>query len=254
VIVGLDLIRAPARQAAALEETSHRPWPVPKRPWVIAQTLDDLLFAHWRVDGDAVRRHVPHGLEVEEHDGSVWLAVTPFVVRDLRARGTFPLPAVSSFRELNVRTYVTDGEKPGIWFFSLDVSSRLAVAAARRFYKLPYFLADVTFERRRGRVSCECVRDEKSAFSGTYRPSGEAFVPRPGSLEHFLTERYCLYAAERDTLYRGEIHHRPWSLQPADATIDLNTMPPGDIRLDGEPLLHYSAREDVVIWALENLA
>src|SRR5262249_16709041 len=159
--------------------------------------------------------HVPDALEVQEHDGSVWLGVTPFVMRDVRPRGTFPLPVVSSFRELNVRTYVTDEEKPGIWFFSLDASSQLAVAAARRLYKLPDFLADMKCERGGGRAFYEGVRDEKSAFSASYEPAGDVFKARPGSLEHFLTERYCLYAAERGTLYRAEIHHPPWPLQPA---------------------------------------
>src|SRR5436305_1711357 len=140
----------------------------------------------------------------------------------LRARGMFPLPVVSSFRELNVRTYVTDGEKPGIWFFSLDASSALAAEAARRLYKRPYFRADITLERRAGRIFYECVRDEKSAFSGSYKAAGAAFQAEATSLEHFLTERYCLYAAERGRLYRAEIHHRPWALRPAEATIDLN--------------------------------
>jgi uncharacterized protein YqjF (DUF2071 family) len=253
VIIGLDLIRAPVRQASTLEETEHRPWPVPESPWVMGQTWDDLLFAHWRVDGDAIREHVPDGLQVEEHDGTAWLGVTPFEITGLRARGMFPLPLVSSFRELNVRTYVTDGEKPGIWFFSLDASSQIAVEAARLLYKLPYFRADITLERRSGRVFYECVRDETSAFSGAYRAAGRASRAHAGSRDHFLTERYCLYAAEGGRLYRAEIHHRPWPLRPAEATIDLNTMPPDDIRLDGEPVLHYSARQDVVIWPLRQV-
>jgi hypothetical protein len=220
----------------------------------MGQTWDDLLFAHWRVDADAVRRHVPDALQVEEHDGSAWLGLTPFAITGVRARGTFPLPLLSSFRELNVRTYVTDGDKPGIWFLSLDASSKLAVEAARRLYKLPYFRADITFGRRRGQFFFESVRDERTAFSGTYKPVGDVFQARPDSLEYFLTERYCLYAVDREVLHRAEIHHRPWPLQPAEATIDLNTMPPHVVVLEGEPLLHYSARQDVVIWSLERVS
>src|SRR3982750_2959300 len=103
----LDLLQAPARQASSLEETAHRPWPLSDRSWVMGQTWDDLLFAHWRVSAAAVREHVPDALAVAEHDGSAWLGVTPFVVTGLRARGMLPLPLVSSFLELNVRTYVT---------------------------------------------------------------------------------------------------------------------------------------------------
>ena len=126
------MLSAPARQASSLAETEHRPWSLPSSSWVMGQTWDDLLFAHWRVDADVVRPHVPDGLSIDERDGSAWVGVTPFVVTGLRARGLFPLPYVSSFRELNVRTYVTFEDKPGIWFFSLDASSEVAVRAARR--------------------------------------------------------------------------------------------------------------------------
>jgi uncharacterized protein YqjF (DUF2071 family) len=216
----------------------------------MGQTWEDLLFAHWRVDAASLREHVPEGLEVQEHGGSAWLGVTPFEITGLRARGTLPLPYVSSFRELNVRTYVTHDGKPGIWFFSLDASSRVAVEVARRTYKLPYFQARITLERRGGRILYECVRDERHAFSGSYRGDDSPRPPRADSLEHFLTERYCLYARDRGKLYRAEIHHSPWPLERAEATIDLNTMPPSEIALDGDPLLHYSRRQDVVIWPL----
>ena len=250
----LDLLEAPARQARSLEETAHRPWPVPtERPWVMGQTWDDLLFAHWRVSAAAVREHVPAGLDVDEHDGSAWLGVTPFVITGLRARGMFPLPLVSSFLELNVRTYVTHDGKPGIWFFSLDASSQVAVAAARQLYRLPYFRAHITLRRRGDRIVYDSARDDGRAFSGEYAAAGARFTAAPGSLEHFLVERYCLYAEDAGRLFRADIHHRPWPLQPAEATIELNTMPPDSLKLEGEPLLHYSARQDVVIWALETV-
>jgi uncharacterized protein YqjF (DUF2071 family) len=246
-----DLLHAPVRQASSLEETEHRPWPVPSSSWVMGQTWDDLLFAHWRVDADTLRRHVPDELELEQHSGSAWIGVTPFFVTGLRARGLLPLPRVSSFRELNVRTYVTHGGKPGIWFFSLDASSQVAVEAARRFYRLPYFRAEIDVERRDGRIAYECARHEGKAFSATYAPVGDVSPAAAGSLEHFLTERYCLYAREGARLYRADIHHRPWPLQRAEATIDLNSMPPDGIPLDGEPVLHFSRRQDVVIWPLQ---
>jgi len=246
----IELLQAPVRQASSVDETGHRPWPLPDEPWVMGQTWDDLLFAHWPVDAAALRELIPGGLEVDEHDGSAWLGVTPFELSALRARGTFPLPLVSSFRELNVRTCVSRDGKAGIWFLSLDASSQLAVEAARRLYKLPYFQARISLERRGGRIVYECVRNERKTFSGSYRGVGEPTAPKLGSLEHFLTERYCLYAADRGRLYRAEIHHRPWPLQPGEAEIDLNTMPPDEIVLEGEPVLHFSARQDVVIWPL----
>jgi uncharacterized protein len=190
---------------------------------------------------------------LQQHSGSGWIGVTPFAITGLRARGTLPLPLASSFLELNVRTYVTRDDKPGIWFFSLDASSQLAVEAARRLYRLPYFRADISLRRRRGEIVYECTRREGKAFSGAYRPSGEVSPAAPGTLEYFLTERYCLYAEHEASLFRAEIHHRPWPLQPAEAQIDLNTMPPSQLQLEDEPLFHYSARQDVVIWPLEGV-
>ena len=217
----------------------------------MAQTWDDLLFAHHRAPVEELRKLVPDGLEVQEHSGSSWLGVTPFAVSALRARGLLPLPYVSDFLELNVRTYVTRDDKPGIWFFSLDASSRVAVEAARRLYRLPYFEADISLRRRDDQILYECSRDVGKAFSAAYGPNGDVFNAEPGSLEHFLTERYCLYAEHQGALYRAEIHHRPWPLQPADARVDLNTMPPVEVS-QADPAVHYSARQDVVIWPLES--
>jgi uncharacterized protein YqjF (DUF2071 family) len=245
------LLEAPVRQASALGETEHRPWPVPQRPWVMGQTWDDLLLSHYRVPVATLRAHVPEGLEVQEHSGSGWLGVTPFVITGLRARGLLPLPYASSFRELNVRTYVTRDGKPGIWFFSLDASSRLAVEAARRLYRLPYVHAEISLRRRGDEILYDCSRDDGKAFSATYGPDGDVFNAEAGTLEHFLTERYCLYAQHEDELYRAEIHHLRWPLQRARARIELNTMPPFKLDPGEQPLLHYSARQDVVIWPLE---
>jgi uncharacterized protein len=217
----------------------------------MGQSWDDLLFLHYRVPVDELRPHVPDGLEVDSHSGSGWLGLTPFAINGLRPRGVPPLPFVSSFLELNVRTYVTRGDRPGIWFFSLDASSRLAVEAARLLYRLPYFHARISLSREQGRTVYECARGHGKAFSASYRSAGAVFRSQPGSLEHFLTERYCLYAEDGGRVYRAEIHHRPWPLQPAEAEIALNTMAPVPLDTAEEPLLHYSRRQDVVLWPLE---
>lgn len=221
----------------------------------MGQTWEDLLFAHWRVPLEAVRALVPRELEVELQDGSAWLGITPFRVTGLRARGMLPLPRVSSFLELNVRTYVraADG-KPGVWFFSLDASSRLAVEAARRGYKLPYFHARIAATRRGEWIEYECarIRERGRVFSGRHRPDGAVFEAEPGSLEWFLAERYCLYTTdERGRVVRAEVHHEPWQLQPAEAEIELTTISP--VEVDGAPLCHFGRRQDVVIWPLERV-
>jgi uncharacterized protein YqjF (DUF2071 family) len=248
------MLDAAVRQNRSLEHLGHRPWPLPPRGWIMGQTWEDLLFAHWRVPVEEVRQHVPDGLEVDVHDGSAWLGITPFRLTGLRARGMLPIPYVSSFLELNVRTYVRADDKPGIWFFSLDASSRVAVEVARRTYRLPYFHARMSATKRGEWTDYECARIEESGrvFSGRYRPNGAVFEADPGSLEWFLAERYCLYATdEHGGLARADIHHELWPLQPAEAEIELASISPLELRAD--PLLHFSRRQDVVIWPLESV-
>jgi uncharacterized protein len=241
------------RQHRSLEHVEHRPWPIPARGWFLGQTWEDLLFAHWRLPFEVVRPHVPAGLEVETHDGTAWLGITPFRLTALRARGLLPVPGFSTFLELNVRTYVNaEGEKPGIWFFSLDASSRLAVEAARRGYRLPYFHARMSAISRDDSIEFECVRlsEPGRVFSGRYRANGPVTRAVTGSLEWFLAERYCLYTTDRhDRLCRAEIHHEPWPLQPAEAEIGLTSISP--LELEGDQVCHYSRSQDVVIWPLE---
>src|SRR5436309_3251898 len=122
-------------QPRTLRERDHRPWPVPDRPWVMGQTWEDLLFAHWPVDPDELRSVVPPQIPIDTFGGSAWVGVTPFVVTGVRARLTLPMPYTSRFPEINVRTYATVDGKPGIWFFSLDTPNRAAVATARRVYR-----------------------------------------------------------------------------------------------------------------------
>lgn len=247
----LDFLSAAARQAQVMDDTAHRPWPLPDEPWVQAQTWEDLLFAHWRVDADELGRLLPPEVPLDTFDGEAWLGITPFRLTNLRLRGLPPLPFVSSFPELNVRTYATVDDRPGIWFFTLDAGSQLAVEAAKRTYKLPYYHARMSAERRGLFVQFESARPG-AAFSARYRGVGDLFQAEPGTLEHFLTERYCLFTEDGGRLYRADVHHPPWQLQQAEGIVDLNTVAP--VALPGEaPRLLFSARQDVVIWALDEV-
>jgi uncharacterized protein len=244
------------RQQRALDVREHRPWPLPESPWLLAQSWHQLLFAHWSVAFEELRRVVPEALPIDTFEGRAWVGIAPFVVKAFRMRGTAPLPLLSSFPELNVRTYVTVAGKPGIYFLSLDADSRLAVAGARRMHRLPYFRADMSAQLTGGWVRYASRRVSSdgppAAFRGSYRPEGNAFHADPGSLDYWLTERYCHYTLnEQQRVLRGEIHHGPWPLRHATAEIELNTMAdPFGIGLEGEPLLHYSARQDTLLWGL----
>jgi uncharacterized protein YqjF (DUF2071 family) len=247
-------------QGRVVAETEHRPWPMPTQRWTMAQTWRDLLFAHWPVDERSLRALLPEPLTLDTFDGTAWLGITPFEISGLRLRGTTPLPRLSRFPELNVRTYVSYGGKPGIWFFSLDAGSAAAVAGARRTYRLPYHHADMTITRSGRRIQYTSVRTASdgppAALRAEYGPTGHPKAAVAGTLEHWLAERYCLYTIdERQRLMRAEIHHPPWPLQPAIATFDANTMPPAGVDLAAhDPLLHFARRQDVVIWPLRPAA
>ena len=247
----LELLADAARQAAVVEDVAHRPWPLPERSWANGQSWIDLAFLHWRVDPGALRKLVGSSVELDLYEGEAWLGITPFLLASFRLRGTPPLPRLSTFPELNVRTYVTRDERPGIWFFSLDAASTLAVEGAKRLYRLPYNRARMSYRRSGDRVHFESGRPG-AAFSASYRGTGPLFHAEPGSREAFLTERYCLYTEDGGRPYRAEIHHPPWNLQHGEATVDLNTIAP--LPLPGEPPhVLFSPRQDVVVWPLEPL-
>jgi uncharacterized protein YqjF (DUF2071 family) len=238
-----------------LPPDDHRPWPVPREPWVMAQTWEHLLFAHWPVPVRTMAARVPKGLSIDVFDGSAWLAVTPFRVRRLRLRGTPAVPGLSDFHEVNVRTYVIVEDKPGVFFFSLDADTLLGVYTARLWYRLPYFFATALLDPTDRPVAFSSARTHSGApdakLGVRYRPV-EPVRPAPrGSLEWWLTERYCLYTVDDDgTVHRAEIHHTPWPLQRAEAEIETNTMAvPIDLDLRARPaLLHYAERLDVRVW------
>ncbi len=239
-----------------LEDVAHRPWPAPRRSWVMRQTWHDLLFAHWPLPPEALRPLVPPQLELDLAEGRAWLAVTPFHMSGIRARGLPLFPGLAAFPELNLRTYVRGagpegGPRPGVFFFSLDARSRIAVASARAMYHLPYHFAEMEVVNQGEAVRYSSRRIQGDAeLRLRYHPISAPQVSRPGSLEHFLTERYCLYAAHAGRFWRAEIHHARWPLQRAEAEIEHNTMAraAGVTLPDIPPLLHFSRRLEVLVW------
>lgn len=239
---------------AVLREVAHRPWPMPDRPWVMTQTWHDLLFAHWALDAAALRPRVPAELELDVFDGCAWVGIVPFHMSNVAPRGLPALPWLSAFAELNVRTYVRAAGKAGVYFFSLDAARTAAVLAARTLFGLPYFLASMRVATEGDAVhyaSRRLASASRAELVATYRPGGPPAAPVPGSLEYFLTERYCLFTVDRRRrVHRVDIHHPPWPLQPAGAEFAINTMADAaGIRLpSAPPLLHYARRQDIVAW------
>jgi uncharacterized protein len=168
------------------------------------------------------------------------------------------VPGLSSFPELNLRTYVTANGRAGVWFFSLDAANAVAVRLARAAFHLPYMDARMTSNQTGQTTSYSSIRTHRgeppAEFRGRYAPIGDAFHSSPSALESWLTERYCLYSADRSgRIYRGEIHHRPWPLQPAELELEIDTVAQGiglELR-DPPALLHFARRLEVVAWLLE---
>lgn len=215
----------------------------------------DLMFIHYRVPLEKLRALVPRPLEVDTFDGEAWIGVVPFRMSHVVPRGVPPLPWFSAFAELNVRTYVKFEGRAGVWFFSLDAANPFAVRAARRFFHLPYFDAEMSSQEHGGAIEYRSRRVHRGAaeaeFRAVYRPVSDVFRAQPGSLDHWLTERYCLYAENRrGELFRTDVHHEPWPLQAGEIGIEKNTMLDwlGVQTLDSKPLLHFARRLDVVAW------
>jgi uncharacterized protein len=224
-------------------------------------TWSELLFAHWQVDPDRLFPLLPQGLTLDTRNGKAWIGVVPFLMSDVAPRCCPSVPKLSRFLELNVRTYVIHNEKPGVWFFSLDATSRIAVRMARAAFHLPYMDATMSIAKSDSATidyrSCRTHRGQAVVeFDASYGALGEPFCAEPGTLEHWLTARYCLYSSDRKgRLYRGEIDHPPWILSQAQWQVGCNTMGlPLGLELTEAPHLLYAQPITVRAWMLQIVA
>lgn len=228
----------------------HRP-----RGWIMRMDWDDLLFAHWSFPPEALAPRIPAGLELETFEGRAWVAVVPFRMANTRPRFIPRLPGLSDFPELNVRTYVRRRGVPGVFFFSLDAANPFAVRAARRFFHLPYMDAEMSVDRDGAAFTYASRRthwgEPPAEFRARYAPEGPAYKAAAGTLDDWLTARYCFYSADEDgNVFRCDVHHKPWRLQAARAEIGVNSMlAPLGLDIAGRaPHLLFSSHIEVVGW------
>lgn len=244
----------------SLTTIQHRPWPIPNGAWTWRQSWQDLLFVHWPVPASQLRPLVHDSLEIDEFDGVSWVGLVPFRMSGVAPRYVPELPGVSAFPELNLRLYVRYQDKPGVWFLSLDAANRLAVWAARRCFHLPYFFAQMECREDAQTMHYRSSRRDgphTADFAARYRPTATPERAKAGSLEYFLTERYCLYASDRGgRLMRAEVHHAPWPLQKGEWELDENEVGrPWGLDLSPRPTtLHFSRRLDVIVWSPKRIA
>lgn len=223
----------------------------------MTQCWNELLFAHWKFEPDVVQKLVPPEFRIDTFDGAAWIGVVPFRMQNVRSRLTSIMPVLADFLELNVRTYVTVGGVPGVYFFSLDASSLLAVEGARTWFHLPYYFAQMQTKERAGGFHYRSRRLDKRGLAADldviYRPHGEPFQSQPRTLEHFLTERYCLYTISgAGDILRAHVHHAQWPLQIAEAEFKTNTMlAPLGLEAVSKPVLYFSRKLLTAEWAPE---
>lgn len=248
--------------AATLQETEHRPYPVISPGWIMNQVWANLLFAHWSVDVELMRQLVPAELELDLFEGQAYLGIVPFEMQEVSPRLVPSMPWISWFPELNVRTYVKYKGRSGVYFFSLDAGNPLAVYLACKLYHLPYYNAEMRCDRDGEKFAYSSKRGHRGLPSNaadyqldvTYWPCGPLYLSQPGTLDSFLTERYCLFTTYGGAVYCGDIHHKPWPLRPAQAQWRTNTMAsPLGFELIGEPVLHYVDKIETVEWAIKRV-
>ncbi|MBC7806458.1 MAG: DUF2071 domain-containing protein [Akkermansiaceae bacterium] len=185
------------------------------------QDWRQLLFLHWRVSPELIQKTLPPGLTVDTFAGDAYIGLVPFTMRNVRPVWSPPVPGLSHFHEINVRTYVQANGEPGVWFYSLDAANPVAVAIARVLFHLPYYVAAMRLEIANGGGEISYVsqrrhpgvRNDESVLR--YTPVSPVRHAEPGSLDHFLCERYLLYSQNGNDLYSGRVHHSPYPLQDA---------------------------------------
>ncbi len=250
-VSGIDFLDTSARQADLLASAGQRSWPLPDRPWAQAETREQLTLAHWPVPAGELLRFLPPELRPELFAGSAWLGAVGFRTRNLRARGLPPLPGLSSLLELELRTYVSDGSRAGIWLFSLELSHRLLAEAAKRLQRLPAYHAELELEANGAALALEARRDGQ-VFRARYTPVGPGpAAPLPGSLDAFVGEQAALYTADGGRLYRAELLHSPLLLRAAQAQVDESSLLP--LELPAAPEARLAASQDLLMWPMEEM-
>lgn len=235
----------------------------PKGKVAQRQSWHFLSFLHWRIPVASLRPLIPAALEIDTFEGDAFIGVVPFTMTGVRPLWAPPVRGISNFHETNVRTYVHhQGSEPGVWFFSLEAASRIAVAIARGFWHLPYHHARMSLDKSEdGTVRYRSERRSPPPLPAvcnvTCRPVSPPTAATPGTLEHFLAERYILYAdAGHGALRRGYVHHTPYPLQRAEVSEWEESLlaAAGLERPAGEPFAHYASGVDVEIFDLERVS
>jgi uncharacterized protein YqjF (DUF2071 family) len=233
---------------------------------VMYQSWQQLLFLHWEVPTESLQKLLPTGLTIDTFEGRAYVGLVPFTMRGVRPAGLPSVRGLSYFHETNVRTYVHfQGQKPGVWFFSLDAANIVGAALGRRWFSLPYFFARMSLKVQESEGIRQLLYTSRRIYPGptpaNTRIEAEVRAPvepaKVGTLEYFLAERYLLYSvSRRGHLYQGRVHHTPYPLQVAEVTsLEESVLKAAGIdRPKTSPLVHYASGVDVEVFGLERVA
>jgi uncharacterized protein YqjF (DUF2071 family) len=243
-----------------LNETTHRPFSLPEKKWIMRQSWRNLLFTHWPISPEVLRPYIPSQLQIDTFNDRAWIGVVVFVMEGIYHRYLPTISLTPTFSEINVRTYVRYNGKPGIYFLSLDVNDLASYTIAKRWYHLPYSLASISYQQEGPTFHVKSIRKAKTnipiEFKGSYSPNQDVFYAKKETLEHWFIERYCLYSNDnRGNMYCGDIHHRPWPLQTVNTKISMNTLfSMFSFNVSEEnSLSSYSRGVDTLIWNIKKL-
>ncbi|MBS4174515.1 DUF2071 domain-containing protein [Bacillus sp. FJAT-49736] len=243
-----------------LNDIIHRPFPLPSKRWIMRQSWRNVLFLHWPIPPEKLRPHIPSILQIDTFNGSAWLGIILFVIEGIFPFGLSSVSLTPKFPEINVRTYVTYNGKPGIYFMSIDVENWASLKIAKRWYRLPYKSAQISLRKEKQTYSFQSIRkgneNPSISFKGEFGPVSEVYYAKEGTLDHWLTERYCLYSSNNvGNIYCGEIHHRPWPLQKAEIEMVRNTLfIPFNLDFPKvKPIAHFSTGVDSLMWNIKKL-
>lgn len=242
----------------AFLETEQRPFPLPDRPWLMAQAWHHLLFCHWEADKDEIEKLLPEELKVDLYQDKAYIGIVPFKAKNTRMRHLPRPPYIHTFLEMNIRTYVTYKGVPGIYFLTMEADKWLAVTGPRVASFLPYRKARMHMSEKRNWIHFQSETigpdKEQNSLDVLYRPAGKPFSPYPDSLAYWLFERYCYFTVHKNTVYRGDIHHSRWSVHEAEVMINkLPVLPPLTDIYKSKPLFHYSLKKQTYSWSVTRI-
>lgn len=233
-----------------LADVSHRPWAMPKGKWEFYQEWNDVLFLHWEVPFEFLRKEVPEELILDSFEGKYYVSLVAFTMQNIRPRNLPSLKFISDFHEINVRTYINNGNKRGVYFLNIEAEKILSVIVARKLSGLPYEKSNI----KRTDKTYQSFNSKKGFKLKVTFEMGE-MVSDKNALDRWLTERYCLYQDEQQNIFRFDIHHKEWEIRNLIIENLELSYQFGNIKLTADTLklCHYSEGVRVVSWAREKV-